>query len=74
MVGKRKRIRDTIRNAQKHGKHINPKELASCTGKIRHSSYEAAKEFNKEKGDAVKAYKCNFCPFYHVGRAPKKKA
>jgi len=72
MVGKRKRIRNTIRTAQKHGVNLNPKELASCTGKIRHATYEIAKNFNIEKGDAVKAYKCHFCPFYHVGRAPKK--
>lgn len=72
MVGKRKRIRDAVRRAQKQGKHVNPKQLASCVGKIRHSTYEAAKSHNIEKGDSVKAYKCQFCPYYHVGRRPKK--
>lgn len=72
MVGKHKRIKTAVRQAQKRGKHLNPKQLASCTGKIRHSTYEAAKSHNAQKGDAVKAYKCKFCPYYHVGRAPKK--
>ena len=67
MIGKRKKIRQQLRN----GVAKSPKELASCTGKIRHSSYEAAKRSNDKKIAFVRPYKCEWCPFYHVGRRPK---
>lgn len=69
MGSKHNKIKAAIKKAQKRGKRIpNPKELASCTGKIRHETYEKAKEKNKSKEGLVKAYKCSFCSYYHVGR------
>lgn len=66
---KRSRIRHTIAAAQKRGKHIDPKYLASCDGKIRFS-----KEAAKAKADSIstmKFYKCKFGDHYHVGRKPE---
>lgn len=62
-IGKRKYIRQTIRN----GNGVtNPKQLASCYGKIRMTK-EAA--YDRAKGiSTMKAYHCSFCGHYHVGR------
>lgn len=69
MGSKHSKIKKTIKKAQKKGRKLpNPKELASCTGKIRHSSYEEAKEKNSAKVGLIRAYKCLFCDYYHVGR------
>ena len=65
---KRTKIRATLRNAQKRGVVMDPKELASCVGKIRYTSYEDARSHNALKDYAVNPYKCKFCPNYHVGR------
>ena len=73
MRGKRARIRTQLRTANRKGIMKNPKELASCYGKVRHSSYEAARNANAEKIEYVRPYKCGFCPFYHVGRRTAKK-
>lgn len=62
---KRSRIRYQTR---KFGR--NPKELASCTGKIRHKNYARAKAA-AEKIPNVRAYKCRFCDYYHIGRIPR---
>lgn len=70
MSGKRSRIKKTIANAQKRGKHLDPKKLASCYGKIRHSNEHAKARANGI--DTMKFYKCRFCDYYHVGRAPWK--
>jgi hypothetical protein len=66
MRGKRGDIRRRIRAGAKQSPH----ELASCYGKIRHSTYEAAVKNNAQKIGLVKAYKCKHCPYYHVGRKP----
>jgi len=63
-IGKRIYIR---RMVSKTGR--NPKYLASCYGKIRHSSYAEAKIAAQNTSSRVKAYKCKFCKNYHVGRA-----
>lgn len=70
MRGKRSKIRRTIAAAQRRGKHINPKYLASCDGKIRYS-----KEHAKARAEGIstmKFYKCEFGDHYHVGRRPWK--
>lgn len=64
MIGKRKKIRRQL----KTNVSSNPKLLSSCYGKIRHNSYEAAKVANEKKINFVRPYKCQFCPYYHVGR------
>lgn len=64
MGAKHSIIKAKIRNGAKQSAH----ELASCYGKIRHSSYESAKKMNESKINFVKPYKCQHCPFYHVGR------
>lgn len=68
MKGKRSIIRKKIASAQKRGKHLNPKYLASCDGKIRHSK-ESAKQRASEIS-TMKFYKCEFGDHYHVGRRP----
>lgn len=68
MKGKRKRITKIQRRAQKLGRRVNTKELASCTGKQRHDTYEEAKARVEQRGVYVKAYKCQFCKYYHIGR------
>lgn len=70
MRGKRTRIRRTIAAAQKRGKHLNPKELAACYGKIRYSKERA--KARAEGVSTMKFYKCKFCEYYHVGRRPRK--
>lgn len=70
MKGKRTRIRQTIARAQRRGKHLNPKKLASCEGKIRYTKEQA--KARAEGVDTMKYYKCQFCPHYHVGRRPWK--
>jgi len=67
MGSKHSIIKRKIRNGAKQSPH----ELASCYGKIRHSNYEAARTANANKIDFVKPYKCQHCPYYHVGRRPK---
>lgn len=63
MIGKRKHIRMKLR----HGAS-NPLYLASCFGKQRHASYEAAKEATLAKPSIVGVYKCKFGNHYHIGR------
>ena len=68
MGAKRSKIRKTIAAAQRRGKHLDPKYLASCDGKIRYSK-EAAKA--KSSGlSTMKFYRCEFGEHYHVGRRP----
>lgn len=70
MRGKRSVIRQKIARAQKRGKHLDPKYLASCEGKIRYSK-DGAKA--KAAGiSTMKFYKCEFGDHYHVGRKPWK--
>lgn len=66
MGQKRQRIRKQVKQTG-----INPKEAASCYGKIRHTKDEAYQRANGLS--TMKAYKCEFCPHYHVGRAPWRK-
>lgn len=68
MGAKHSKIRKTIAAAQRRGKHIDPKYLASCEGKIRHSK-ESAKARAKDIS-TMKFYKCEFGDHYHVGRRP----
>lgn len=70
-MGKKKNY---IRNRKRRDSSVNTKELASCYGKIRHSSYEEARAQNLHKIEYVKPYKCQFCIYYHVGRRPQKMA
>lgn len=59
----RKRIR-IRRQVKQTG--IDPKEAASCYGKIRHDKREA---YARAEGlSTMKAYKCKYCPYFHVGR------
>lgn len=67
MGAKRARIRQQLRRAKKP---INPKYLAACYGKIRHTK-DTAKKVVEAKEGAVRAYKCQFCDWYHVGRRPR---
>lgn len=67
-VGKRTRIRNQLKTANKKHVVVKPKYLASCYGKIKHSTYEEAKRSADAKPDIVKPYKCQFCPSYHIGR------
>lgn len=60
--------RSIIRKKVARGSKYQVKELVSCYGKIRHESYEAARQMNIHKIDKVKPYKCKFCAYYHVGR------
>lgn len=64
MLNKRKYIRDRL----KRGSVQTPHELASCYGKIRHSTYAAAKEAASKKPSPVRVYKCKHCDFYHIGK------
>lgn len=68
MKGKHKIINRKVRAAQKNSRVIDPKQLAACEGKIRHSKKEAY-DRAKEMG-TTKAYRCRFCKYYHVGRKP----
>lgn len=71
MRGKRSRIIRTIARAQRRGVHLDPKQLASCEGKIRFTK-EAAKA--KAQGiSTMKFYKCDYGDHYHVGRKPWKR-
>lgn len=62
-IGKRKYIRKMVARTGRH-----PKELASCYGKIRYSSYADAKTAADTKPERVKAYKCRYCANYHIGK------
>lgn len=64
MIGKKR----LVRNLRRRGSKKSSKELVSCTGKIRHTSYQRALDANTHKAGLVKPYKCQFCPYYHVGR------
>lgn len=68
--GKRRRIRHQIRAAQKHGRKVNVKELASCYGKIRHTKHEARKR--AQETPTMVAYDCRYCDYWHVGRKQVK--
>lgn len=47
----------------------------ACTGKAKHETHEAAiRQLNKgkrkpwlQKGAKLVAYKCPYCPYYHIG-------
>ena len=65
--------KNMIRKRIARGSKQSAKELASCYGKIRHASYEAAAKKNEIKIDFVRPYKCKFCPYYHVGRRTASK-
>lgn len=66
MIGKRKHIRMKLRSGAR-----NPKQLASCHGKIRYDKKAAHTEADNKPAN-VKAYKCKFCAYYHVGRQQGK--
>lgn len=63
--------RSIIKKKVSKGAKQSVKELVSCYGKVRHTSYEKAKAANLKKISFVKPYKCNFCIYYHVGRRKK---
>lgn len=66
MGSKRARVRRLTKQTGK-----NPKELASCYGKIRYDRLGA-----KQRADGIstmKAYNCRFCDYWHVGRKPRAK-
>ena len=62
-IGKRKYIRMMVNNG-----HKDPKELASCYGKVRFNTYEDAKVQSDRKPEIVKPYHCKYCGKYHIGR------
>lgn len=67
MGAKRSKIRKTIAAAQRRGKHLDPKYLASCDGKIRYTREQTK---NKQLYSTQKFYKCQFGNHYHMGRKP----
>lgn len=69
-ISKRRRIRQQLRTTKKP---LNPKYLAACYGKIRHTK-ESAKKAASVKPDIVKAYHCKFCNNWHIGRKQSKDA
>lgn len=64
--GKKVKIRHQIQKFQRHGIHINSKELASCFGKVRYFCYKDAK-IKVLTLVGIKPYKCKYCKFYHFG-------
>lgn len=61
-------------------------ELIKCDGKAQYKTTQAAHESirlqqqrrggakrqNSSKGYSIKAYHCNFCNFYHIGKGMDK--
>ena len=64
------RKKNYIRNRVRRDNSLNPKELASCYGKIRLTKEQAQDKRVSIGKDKVNAYRCQFCKFYHVGRRP----
>jgi hypothetical protein len=62
-VGKKKHIRQL----QKGGTSADAKYLASCYGKVRRTKEQAHEE--ADKLSILRAYKCSYCGYHHVGRA-----
>lgn len=69
MIGKKKRIRRQLQN--KHNK-LSPHELASCYGKIRYSKQDRESAL-LNRPPSVKFYKCQHCPYYHIGKRKEPK-
>lgn len=63
-MNKRKRIKQQLRRAKQA---VSPRYLASCYGKVRHTK-ESARAAAAEKPSIVRAYRCKYCPWYHIGR------
>lgn len=63
--------RSRIRAAKRKDSHANVKKLASCDGKIRYEKYQRTEALAKYPEGRVKFYKCQFCRWYHIGRAPR---
>lgn len=62
--------RNKIRKLCRENSSADPKQLASCDGKARYATRrEAVDRATNIAG--VRAYKCGYCSFYHIGRAPK---
>lgn len=62
-IGKRKHIRMKLRK----GKNLNPRELASCYGKIRYTKEEKVRAL-AGRPDFIHFYRCDFCKYFHIGR------
>lgn len=56
-----------IRTAKRKGDHTNPRKLAGCDGKQRFTTYADARRRAEQLVNAH-AYRCDFCPWLHVGR------
>lgn len=65
--GKRKTIRQQLRR----NPNQNPRELASCYGKIRYNKQDKERAL-ENRPHFIKFYRCQFCPYYHIGRRPRK--
>lgn len=64
--------RARIRTMKRKNPHVNTRKLASCEGKIRHNKSDRVEVLSRYPEGAVKFYKCEFCRWYHVGRARRK--
>lgn len=61
--------RARIRAIKRKNPSANTKQLAACEGKIRYGKFDREKALSRYPVGAVKFYKCDFCRYYHVGRA-----
>jgi len=69
--GKRRKIVQKTRAAQKNGRYFNSNKAASCDGKVRYDR-DRAYTLAWEVLVNANAYRCQYCGYYHVGRKPWK--
>lgn len=60
-----------IRRAKRKNPSTNVKQMAACDGKQRWGKQDRETALAKYPKGAVKFYKCQFCRWFHVGRAVK---
>lgn len=63
-------------------KNLSERQITSCEGKIRHSSYWEAKKYQKKstlllhvnakRKKKLSIYKCSFCGGFHAGKKLRK--
>jgi hypothetical protein len=56
---------------------MNTSRASTCTGKARHKTAAHARialaKTGEREGDlGLVFYRCRFCPFFHIGHAPKR--
>ena len=67
-VDKAKHMRTLEVQAEKRGRTIDLQYHVKCYGKIR---YETAEEAQRKRGNSfLIPYKCDYCPYWHIGRRP----